>query len=123
MALVGGEDLSVALGELRELVERLAIVLPHEEMPVVGEGRKKCGIFGVDLVAEAGKVEVANDALLKEAGEVGGCRHFVARPDLFGDAAAADQIAFFKDQNFSPGARKVGGGNHAVMTGANNDDV
>ncbi len=64
----GRIGVGVAAREFGDLVQGLAAVLPHEEAAAVGKGGEKGGIFGIHLVAVAGEVQVADDALLQEAG-------------------------------------------------------
>ena len=101
----------------------LGAILPHEEMAAVGEGREESGIFGVHLVAEARELEFADDAFLKQAGEIGRGGDAVAGPDFFGDRAAAHQLALFEHQHFASGAGEVGRGDQAVVAAANDDYV
>ena len=123
LVFVGGIDFGVAGRELGDLRQGLGAVLPHEEVAAVGKGRKEGGVLGVHVVAEAFEFELANDALLQQAGEIGRGGDAVAGPDLFGDGAAAHQFAALEHQHLAAGAREVSGGDQAVVAAADDDGV
>src|SRR5450432_2657922 len=92
-------------------------------MAVVRERREERWILGVHLISEAGQFELPDDAVLEEAGEVGRRGDTIARPDFFSDRAAANQLAFFKNQNFAACARQVSRGHQAIVAPANDNYV
>ena len=58
-----------------------------------------------------------------QAGEIGGGGDAIARPDFFGDRAAADQLAAFEHQHAASGSGQIRGADQAVVAGANDDCV
>ena len=56
-----------------------------------------------------------DDALLEQAGEVRGCGDAIARPDLFGDRAPAQQFAPLQHQHLAPAARQIGGPRQGIL--------
>ena len=59
--------LGIARGEFRDFGEGFRLVLPHEEMAAVGEGRKKGRVLGNDFVAVAREFELAHHLFLHQA--------------------------------------------------------
>ena len=123
LIFVGRVDFGIVRGELGDFGERFGAVLPHEEMAAVGEGGEEGGIFGVHPVAEARELQIAHDAFLHQAGEVGGGGDAIARPDFFGDGAAADQFAPFEHQHLAAAARQIRGGDQAIVAAADDDGI
>ena len=123
MIFVGRVDFGVVRRELGDLGQRFGAVLPHEEVAAVGKGGEEGGILGVHVVAEALQLQIAHDAFLQQAGEVGGGGDAIAGPDLFGDGAAAHQFAPLEHQHLAAGARQIGGGDQAVVAAADDDGI
>lgn len=70
----------------------------------------------------AGEIEIADDLGAQQAVYVRGGGDPVTGPHLLSDACATRHVAPFEHQHSQPGAREVGGGDEAVMPGANADD-
>ena len=67
MVLVGGKHRCIVPRELRDFIQRLRAILPHEEMAAVGKGREERRVLGVHAIAEARQFQIANHALLQKA--------------------------------------------------------
>src|SRR5438874_429330 len=92
-------------------------------MTAVGKWRKERRVLGVDLISEALQLEVVDDALLQQAGEIGGRRYPKAGPHLFGDRAAADELTALKHEHSLPCPGQVRGRYQTVVARAHNDRV
>ena len=123
LIFVCGVDFGVVFGEFGDFGERLRAVLPHEEVAAVGEDGEEGGILGVHAIAELLELQFADDALLHQAGQVGAGGDTIAGPDLFGDGAAAEELAAFEHEHLPSGARQVGGGDQAVVAAADDDHI
>ncbi len=95
MGFVAWKCLGVMLREFSDLGQSLGTILPHEKVTAVGERGEKGRVLGIDAVTEALQLQIAHHFFLHEAGEVGRGRNAISRPDLFGDGAAAHQLACF----------------------------
>ena len=69
---------------------------------LMGETAGERRVLGVDLISEALQLEVVDDALLQQAGEIGGRRYAKAGPHLFSDGAAADELTALKHEHSLP---------------------
>ena len=77
----------------------------------------------VDVQPVPGEVEVAQDLRPQEGQRVGPRRGAHTGPQLLRHACTADEIAAFEDLDLEPGPRQVGGGDEAVVAGADDDRV
>jgi len=123
MLFVPWKGFRIALGELGDLIKRLALILPHEKMAAIGKRREERGILGVDDVAEAVQLQLAHDALLQQAGQVRGSGNAEAGPDFLGNRAAAYQFAALQHQDLAAGASQISGRYQAVVAGTDDDDI
>ena len=123
MVLISGEHRRVVPGKFRDFLQRPGAILPHEQMAAVGKGRKERGVLGVHAIAEARQFQIANHALLQQAGQVRSSGDVIARPDFFGDRAPAHQFAAFQHQYATARLSKIGGTDQAVVPGSNDDCV
>ena len=69
------------------------------------------------------QVELADDLRPEEADDVRGDARLEARPNLFGDRGATQDVAALEDNDLQPGAGKVSGAGQAVMAAADDDRV
>ena len=123
LILVCGVDLRVVFGELGDFREGLRPVLPHEEVPAIGKDGKEGGILGIHAIAELFELQLADDALLHQAGQVCSGRDTIARPDLFGHGTPAQEFATFEHEHLPSRTRQVGGGDQAVVAAADDDHI
>ena len=107
---------------LLDLAVRHLLVRSHHEGAAVGKGREGRRAARQQLEAVAVQLELANDLRTQQAVDVRGGRDLVARPDLFGDAGAADQLAPLEHHALAR-ARQIGRGHERVVPGADEDDV
>src|SRR5204862_3569013 len=85
--------------------------------------RKERRVLGVYFVAEALELEVVDNALLQEAGEVGSGRDAKSGPNFFGDGAAADELTAFEHKHALPRPGQVRGRDQSVVARAYDDRV
>jgi hypothetical protein len=123
MGLVGGVALGVLRGELRQFGECLLLVLPEQEVAVIGKRREEGGVFGINGIPMRRKIEVADDTLLQQARQISGGGDAVTGPDLLGDRASTDHLALFQYEHAAAGTRQVRGGYQAVVAAADDDDI
>ncbi len=69
------------------------------------------------------KLEVADDRRVQERDGVGGDRIAEAGMKLLGDRRPADLRAALEHRHFEAGHCEIGGGDEAVVTAADDDDV
>ena len=81
------------------------------------------GIAGNHTESVIDEMEVTNDFRAKHAGDVGSGGGAATRSDLFGDTAAAHDVAAFEDEGGVSRAREVGGSREAVVASADNNGV
>ena len=121
--LVLGEILGVLLRELRDLAMGHLLVGPHQQVAAVGEGGEARRTARQHLEAVPLELQIADDLRTEEAVDVAGGGDLEAGPELFGDGAAAEQFAAFEDEHLAAGSREIGGGDQAVVAGADDDGV
>jgi hypothetical protein len=76
-----------------------------------------------DLEPVAGEAELADDLGTKQRQGVRTRRRAHAGPKLLGHTRAADDVAALEALDRESGARQVGGGDQAVVAGADDGDV
>src|SRR5579872_6029272 len=123
MVFVSRIGLRVPSRKFGDFGEGLLAVLPHEEIAPVRERGEKRWIFGVYLVSETLQLEVLDDALLQQAGQVRSGGNMIAGPDFFGDGASAGKLATLEQQDAPPSASQVCRCHQPVVAGADDDDV
>ncbi len=119
--LVDVEPLGVAGGELGDLCFRAS--RPNLEIAPVGQ-RQEIGEGSLDDPEPVGvKFEIADDRRVQQRDRVGGDRIAEAGVKFLGDRRAADLRAAFEHRDFEAGHGEIGGGDEAVVTAADDDDV
>ena len=118
LVFVSRISLGVAPREFGNLGQRLRAILPHEEVAAIGERGEERRVFGVHLIAVALQLQLADDALLQQAGEIRAGGDAIARPDFFGDRAAAQQFAPLKHEYLAPRPRQIRSRNQPVVAAA-----
>jgi hypothetical protein len=98
-------------------------VLHEQDRPAVGGERGERRVERDRVIAEATQLEVGDDLRLQHRDDVGRARDAMARPQLLGDAGAADHVAALEHADAHAGAREVGGGGQPVVAGADDDRV
>ena len=120
VGVVGGD---VALGELGDLLSRLAPVEEAHEIGAVGEGDEVLRIEGADVVAVSLQLQVRDHLWQQQIADVGAGREAVAREPLLGDGGAADDRAPLQHEHLFPGLGQVARGDEPVVTRADDDRV
>jgi hypothetical protein len=115
--------LRVAFREFRDFLVRQLFVRPHEEGATIRERRERRRRTRQHLEAVFFEFEIANDFRAEETVDVGGAGDFAAGPNFFGDAASAENVAAFEDEDFLPRLGEIRSGDEAVVARANNDRV
>jgi hypothetical protein len=69
------------------------------------------------------QLEVADDLGSQQADHVRELAEAVAREDFFGDGGATHDLTPLEHDDFLAGAREVGGRDHAVVAGADDDRI
>jgi hypothetical protein len=108
-------------GQLRPRALRLAVA-QRNRLPV-GRDRRPARVAHADAVAVAGELEVGDDAGVQQADHVGAARHAVARPQLLGDAGAAEDVAALEHAHAPAREGEVRGGGQPVVSAADDDGV
>ncbi len=69
------------------------------------------------------ELEIADDCRVQKRDGVGGDGIAEAGVEFLGDRRAADLRPAFEHRDFEAGHREIGGGDEAVVTAADDDDV
>ena len=95
------------------------------ERGAVGKRAPEVRIGGHDPVAVAAEIELANDALVKQADHVGAGADQIAivAERLLQRAGTAELVAALEDQDLLAGKREVGSRGQPVMAAADDDRV
>ncbi len=67
--------------------------------------------------------QLADDLRLEQADHVRGGGDFIARPQLFGRGAAAEDVSAFEHADFAAGFGEIGGADQPVVPAADDDAV
>ena len=92
-------------------------------MAPIGKGREKRRIFRVHKVTEALQLEILDDAILQQAGQVCRCGNTKARPDFFGDGASSDELPSFEHEHTAARPREVGRRHQPIVPSSGDDGV
>ena len=89
-------------------------------MTAVGKRGEVRRVLGVDIVAVARQVQLANDPFLKQAAEVGRRRNLESGECLLGHAGAAEYGPALEHQDAQASTREIGRTNEPVMPSSDN---
>jgi len=121
--LVVEEPCGVPLGEAGHLSQTERPVGAQQQAASVGKRREGGGVAGQQAQAVAAQGELAHQRGTQQARQVGGPGDPVARPELLGDAGAADHGALLEDPGAVARPGQVGGGGQGVVPGAHHRHV
>src|SRR5580698_2010015 len=112
----------VEFGVTLEFPARFTVIVLTPEVVAVGHGGQGA-VEREDLQPVPREIEIANDFRPQQRNDVGEDREFKSGDDFFGDGCAAQDVAFFQDQNFFAGLGEIRRVHQAVMAAADYDDV
>src|SRR6185295_3625320 len=99
-----------------------AVGPPRDDVSI-GEGNLNGRVAGDHAQSVFGKAQVRNNFWPQHARDIRSGGYATSGSDLFGDAAAADDIAAFENQCGQSGPCEVGGCSQTVMAAADYDGI
>ena len=115
-------DVRIVAREARELFLRLLHVIAEEDVVIASE-RTEQVIGRKHREAVGGQLEVADDARVQQAHDVGEARGPEARHELLRDGRAPEDLAPLEHQHLQARLRKVGPAHESVVAGPDHDDI